>query len=102
MRIVFFISQPDKNRPFPGTVTSRDPVRTLYQSGQIRIADCEINIDRVDLVELCQNRVVAICAHKVPRDLQSSVDTPVKRGGNLRITKVEPGKVPLCYRCFQV
>ncbi len=95
------MGRPDEDRPFLWLGLARRPMGLSHQAGQIRIADREIDIDGIDLVDLSQDRIFAR-THQVARVFQPSVDPAVKRSRDLRIAQIELGQVPLGLRRQQV
>ena len=92
MGIIFFIRQAHIYRPWFGTSLPRYPAGFSHQSSQIRVADVEINIDGINLVDRCQDGV-STRAHEVPRVFQPSINPAIKRSRDLRIAQIEFGQV---------
>ena len=98
---LFHSSRPDKYRPFFGTSLPGYPASFSHQTGQIRIADVEIDIDGIDLVDLGQDGIFTR-THQVPRIFQPAINSSVKRSPDLRVAQIELGQVPLRFRRPQV
>ena len=57
MGVALFVKDSGKNRPLHITGLPRRPTRLSHQAGQVCIADVEIDIDGIDPVDLCQDRI---------------------------------------------
>src|SRR5207249_10293341 len=93
--IAVLIGQPGVDRPLPPVRGAGDPARDLEQSRQVEIADAEVDVNRVDLVDLGQDRAVASRSDEIAGVHQPSIHSAVEWGGDHGVVQIELGQVSL-------
>ena len=95
MGIAVLIRQPGVDRPLPPVRGAGDSARDLEQPRQVEIADVEVDVNRVDLVDLGQDRAVASRSDEIAGVHQPSIHPAVERGGDPGVVQVELGQISL-------
>ncbi len=96
VRIAGLVGQPGQYRHRPGAVVAlAGLLLPLADTQQIELVDREVDVDRIDLVDLGERRLLAAGAHDVADVDKPSPHATVERRRHLRVADVQIGEVDL-------